>query len=434
MKRAASILLLAAILASGPLALSLSAQTADSLAVPPDVREKVIDTYFRTNGIFNVLFSHYEPITITLIVMLVLTILLVRRYARQTFESQTRLFDAMKLDAVMLFDRDADLRLMNRSARQLLGLDEFVSMQHEYAHYFKLAPSKEIQEVFEQLKRTHHVAEREITFNQGKVLRTLVVKGYPVYSRSRKLDGFLLTMQDISEAIEKDRRVNWTGVAQHVAHQAKTPLSTITLTAQHLELLMEEENLPRGHQFSQYLNRIVNESKKLNNMVHSLTRLANKEQPNCQPYDVNAVLENILNEYRNKTSKNVQLLSNFNPTIPKGMLDIVHFPEAVKNLLENAVRAVGQNEGRIIVTTTKGQWIDRRGEYIEITISDTGSGMSDEIKKKIFRPFATDSQGGTGLGLVIVQKVIEEHNGEITFSSVLDVGTEFHIRIPVARN
>lgn len=410
------------------------AQKAQPFALPDTVRTKIIEDYFSSHSIFQIMSDHYQTISITILILLFLTLLLVRRRARQFNDMLARQFDSMKLDAVMLFDRDGDLKHVNRAARLLLGLDEYVSMQHSYQHYFKLAPSKEIQEVFEQLKRTHHVVEREITFNQVKVLRTLLVKGYPVYSQSRKLEAFILLIQDISEAIEKDRRVNWTGVAQHVAHQAKTPLSTITLTAQHLELLMNEEKLARGHQFVEYLDRIVGESKKLNNMVHSLTRLANKEQPNCQPYDVNTVIENILREYKMKVAKNVQIVSNLNPVIPKGMVDIVHFPEALKNIMDNAVRAIGSQEGRITVTTSKGQWIDRRGEYIELIVSDTGCGMNDEMKKKIFRPFASNSQGGTGLGLVIVQKIIEEHNGEITFNSVLDVGSEFHIRIPVAKN
>lgn len=401
--------------------------------LPDTTKQRIIEQYFESNYLWNILYERYQAISITIIAGMLVTLFIMRKNVRRMNEAIIRQFDAMKLDAVMVFDRDADLKYINRAARLLLGLDEYVSMQHEYKHYFKLAPSKEIMEVFEQLKRTHHVVEREVTFNQGKVLRTLLVKGYPVYSKARLLESFILLTQDISEAIEKDRRVNWTGVAQHVAHQAKTPLSTITLTAQHLELLMSEEKLAKGHQFVEYLDRIVYESKKLNNMVHSLTRLANKEQPNCQPYDVNTVIENILRDYRMRVAKNVQIVSNLNPALAKGLLDIAHFPEAIKNLMENAVRAVGSQDGRITVTTSKGQWIDRRGEYIEITISDTGLGMTDEIKKKIFRPFATNSQGGTGLGLVIVQKIIEEHGGEITFNSVLDVGTEFHIRIPVAK-
>ena len=264
-------------------------------------------------------------------------------------------------------------------------------------------------------------------------MRTLVAKGYPFYTESKRLDGFLFMITDITEAIEKDRRVNWSGVAQHVAHKAKTPLSTITLTAQHIELLLSEALEEPIPEVNKYIDRIVGESKKLNEIVHNLTRLANKEQLNLLPNDVNTILQNITDEYKARVTRNIEIITHFYKSLPRVGIDIAHFPEAVQNLLDNAIRALGNRDGRIIITTAPGQYIDRSGEYVEITIQDTGKGMTDEIKKSIFRPFSTHSQGGTGLGLVIVQKIIQEHNGEITFNSTVGVGTTFQIRLPVTK-
>lgn len=400
--------------------------------VPEPLKQSIIERHFQEHSFLTILWDNYRSETLLLAAALLAALFYMRSHAKNLGRQEQRLLDTLQSNAVIIFDRAADLRMINRAAKQLLGLDDYVTMQEEYKYYLRNAPSPEIIEVFEELRSSRHAIEREVIFNHNKNMRTLVVKGYPLYTESKRLDGFILLIADITEAIEKDRRVNWSGVAQHVAHKAKTPLSTITLTAQHLEMVLSELASPIPDA-TKYLDRIVGESRKLNEIVHNLTRLANKEQLNLLPNDVNMLLQNIADEYRAKVSRNIEIITHFYRSLPRVGIDIAHFPEAVQNLLDNAVRAVGAREGRIIIATAQGQWIDRPGEYVEITIQDTGAGMSDEIKKSIFRPFSTHSQGGTGLGLVIVQKIIQEHNGEITFTSTEGLGTTFQIRLPVTK-
>lgn len=401
--------------------------------VPPEVRNEILQDHFKNTSFVSILWENYRTESLVFAFILVFVILGFRNYSQNVLRQDQRLFDTIQSYAIILFDKSHDLRLMNRAAKQLLALDDFVNMQEEYPYYFKNAPSPEILDLFEELKRTRHTVEREIVFNYQKTMRTLLVTGYPLYTENKRLDGYILVVADITEAIEKDRRINWTGVAQHVAHKAKTPLSTITLTAQHLDMLLTEQVEKPLPDASKYIDRIVNESRKLNEIVHNLTRLANKEQLTLLPNDVNIVLQHIADDFRAKVSRNIEIITHFYRTLPRVGIDIAHFPEAIQNLMDNAVRALGNRDGRIIIATAPGQWIDRQGEYVEITLQDTGGGMSDEIKKSIFRPFSTHSQGGTGLGLVIVQKIIQEHNGEITFTSAVGLGTTFQIRLPVIK-
>ena len=401
--------------------------------VPEEVKQDIIDGYFDTHFSVSILWEHYRTETIILLLAALGFVFGMRNYARSVAKQEQRIFDTLQSNAVIIFDRGSDLRLMNRAAKQLLGLDEFVTMSEDYQYYLRNAPTPEIAEIFEDVRNNRHAVEREVVFNHNKVMRTLIVKAYPHYSESKRLDGFVMIIADITEAIEKDRRVNWSGVAQHVAHKAKTPLSTITLTAQHLEMLLNERESTPAEEVTRYIDRIVGESRKLNEIVHNLTRLANKEQMNLLPNDVNIILQNIADEYRAKQTRNIEIITHFYRSLPKVGIDIAHFPEAVENLLDNAIRAIGTRDGRIIIATAPGQWINRPGEYVEITIQDTGVGMDDEVKKSIFRPFSTHSQGGTGLGLVIVQKIVQEHNGEITFNSSPGLGTTFQLRIPVTK-
>ena len=401
--------------------------------VPVDLQDAIIDEYFEDNWSLTILWQRYRTETLLLLIIGIGFVIGVRNYGRSLSKQQQRVFDSLQSNALIMFDRSADMQMMNRAAKQLLGLDEYVTMTEDYSYYLKNAPSPEILSVFEEVRNSRHAVEREVVFNHNKVMRTLIVKAYPLYTESKRLDGFIMIIADITEAIEKDRRVNWSGVAQHVAHKAKTPLSTITLTAQHLEMLLNESGNSPHEESTKYIDRIVGESRKLNEIVHNLTRLANKEQMNLLPNDVNILLQNISDEYRSKATRNVEVITHFYRNLPKVGIDIAHFPEAVENLMDNAVRAIGSRDGRIIITTAPGQWINRPGEYVEITIQDTGDGMDEEVKRSIFRPFATHSKGGTGLGLVIVQKIIQEHQGEITFNSSPGLGTTFQIRLPVTK-
>jgi nitrogen fixation/metabolism regulation signal transduction histidine kinase len=401
--------------------------------VPEEVRQQIIEDYFEQRFSLGILWEHYRTESIILIVAALGFVIGMRNYARSVARQEQRIYDTFQSNAIIIFDRGSDLRLMNRAATQLLGLDEFVSMAEDYKHYLKNAPSPEIIDVFEEVRDNRHAVEREVVFNHNKVMRTLIVKAYPHYTEGKRLDGFVMIIADITEAIEKDRRVNWSGVAQHVAHKAKTPLSTITLTAQHLEMLLNERETAPSQEVTRYIDRIVGESRKLNEIVHNLTRLANKEQMNLLPNDANIILQNIADEYRSKITRNIEIITHFYKSLPKVGIDIAHFPEVVENLLDNAIRAIGTRDGRIIIATAPGQWINRPGEYVEITIQDTGVGMDDDVKKSIFRPFSTHSKGGTGLGLVIVQKIVQEHNGEITFNSAPGLGTTFQIRLPVTK-
>jgi two-component system, NtrC family, nitrogen regulation sensor histidine kinase NtrY len=421
------------IIALFPISMLAQETAVRSEQIPDDVRQEIMSEYFKDSSIVSILWERYRTESIIALLCLVAVLLGLRNYSNSLARQEQRMFDALQSNAVILFDRASDLRFLNRAAKMLLGLDEYVSMSESYQYYLKNAPSPEILQIFEEVQSSRHAVEREVVFNHGKMMRTFIVKSYPYYSESKRLDGYIMIIADITEAIEKDRRVNWSGVAQHVAHKAKTPLSTITLTAQHLEMLLSERRDGSNDEMTRYLDRIVNESRKLNEIVHNLTRLANKEQMNLLPNDVNILLQNISDEYRDKSTRNVDIITHFYRNLPKVGIDIAHFPEAIGNLLDNAVRAIGSREGRIIIATAPGQWINRPGEYVEITIQDTGTGMDEEVKKGIFRPFSTHSKGGTGLGLVIVQKIIQEHQGEITFNSSPGLGTTFQIRLPVTK-
>ncbi|MDQ2825338.1 MAG: HAMP domain-containing histidine kinase [Verrucomicrobiota bacterium] len=110
--------------------------------------------------------------------------------------------------------------------------------------------------------------------------------------------------------------------------------------------------------------------------------------------------------------------------------DAVQINRAIQNVIINAVQACAEKKGAVTVTCTPKDF------YVDVRIEDNGAGMAAEQTSKIFDPYFTTKQGksGTGLGLYITKKVVEDHNGSIKVDSTLDVGTTFLIRLPLLNN
>ena len=112
-------------------------------------------------------------------------------------------------------------------------------------------------------------------------------------------------------------------------------------------------------------------------------------------------------------------------SVPLVMIDAQQIKQVLFNLMHNAVSAL-EGEGKLVVTT------ENQGRYFEVHIADTGRGIPEDLKEKIFTPFFTTKSAGTGLGLPIVKKIVDDHEGSISFHSTVGEGTTFVLRLPIS--
>ena len=106
------------------------------------------------------------------------------------------------------------------------------------------------------------------------------------------------------------------------------------------------------------------------------------------------------------------------------MMDKIHINQAILNIIQNAIHAMS-NGGTLTLT------VKNDGDYVLFSVEDTGCGIAEENLAKIFEPYFTTKETGTGLGLTNVYKIVKEHNGDISVESKVGVGTTFNIRLPV---
>jgi len=213
-------------------------------------------------------------------------------------------------------------------------------------------------------------------------------------------------------------------LAAGVAHEINNPMTGILTNA---SLLLED--LPPDDPRREDLQTIVNETIRCRRIVKGLLDFARQSTPEKKKLSVNKILRNSLQLLRNQASfRNIEIVENLDPYLPDISADPNQLQQVFVNILINASEAMG-GSGRIEITTRRA---DRSGEKIEILISDTGPGIPPEVMSKLFDPFYTTKNTGTGLGLAVSYGIIQSHGGTIEVRSEPGQGATFIIRLPTA--
>ena len=171
----------------------------------------------------------------------------------------------------------------------------------------------------------------------------------------------------------------------------------------------------------------------IQNLTKSFLKFANLEKPNFQPVDSAEVIDDLLMDYLSYFDGQIQLEKNYGNDLPYAKADESQLKTALKNILENSINAF-ENIGTIQIKTELAQKLHKDNStysYIIIEIVDNAKGISPENLSKVFEPYFTNSEEGTGFGLTITKKIIEDHQGFIDIHSKLGMGTTVSVWIPV---
>lgn len=184
------------------------------------------------------------------------------------------------------------------------------------------------------------------------------------------------------------------------------------------------------------LNESIEGLDRISSIVLSVKKFAHPEVDTLTSVDVNAEIKNTITVSRNEWKYNAELVTNFTDNIPHFMCIASDFNQIILNLIVNAAHAIqkkckgSNNKGIITIATSYDK------HFICISVADNGSGIDDKIKGKIFNPFFTTKEvgKGTGMGLAIVLKLVEKHQGKIWFESKEGEGTIFYVQFPLTKN
>jgi len=337
---------------------------------------------------------------------------------------------------VLAVDLKGRVTLCNRAAEEILGFktDEILGK-----HYTKIMGKK----VNRELTPLHTLKAKVSHLNEEKKIVSKIGRKIPlVFSTSLLTDsegnyqGAVEVFFDVTRTKELEQEVTRVKtlaalgeMAATVAHEVRNPLGGIAGFAALLERDLEPDD-PRRR----LVNKITEGVEILNRLVINLLNYTKAVKLNPQKLDFIKFLNDTLNFFQmdlSSTTENVSIRKHFPEEEIKCCIDPEQFRQVVLNILRNSVQALPEG-GRIDVYSELLH-LDREDQVI-LKVADNGEGMSPDTQKKLFTPFFTTKDGGTGLGLPTVKKIVEAHKGNVEIESELESGTTVRVSFPRREN
>jgi len=308
----------------------------------------------------------------------------------------------------------------------------------------------EVAEVLDRLiKRSHRMgsASGEIEVNgvsgTMNLLATVALLEIPAATERtrREHQGYVLVLENATELLRAQKQSAWKEVARRVAHEIKNPLTPISLSAEqirrHIDRLAQaiagpeanarESQTPEPPSIAviRRCSEVITSSvESMRSLVDQFAALAEFPAARPKPADLNTIVENSLALFAGGM-QTISIVRKMSPKLPLVMADPEALKRALGNLIDNAAEAMQQSLFRELRISTD---LLENG-MVELTIADTGSGLTDEMRERLFLPYFSTKQRGTGLGLAIAAKIIQEHQGTIRAEKNEPAGAKFIVEL-----
>lgn len=223
----------------------------------------------------------------------------------------------------------------------------------------------------------------------------------------------------------KDRLAFLGSLASGLAHEIKNPLSTMTITLGLLHEEFEGGETPRDRRVLRKIELLEGEVGRLEKIVHDFLQFAGGHVVRPRLMDVNDWMAELLDFFEPScTESGVRLQRQLSRNLPQVLVDRDLMKQAMLNLLANAKQAMP--EGGTLRVRTRST-----GDRVKIQVADTGAGIPADVLRRIFDPYFTTREHGTGLGLPTVRRILAEHGGEVSVETRIGKGTAFTLTLPV---
>ncbi len=245
--------------------------------------------------------------------------------------------------------------------------------------------------------------------------------------------GYVLSFEDVSEVLRAQKQSTWKEVARRVAHEIKNPLTPISLNAElirrhidRLEPLLAQSKVdsPSPAVIRRSTEVIGSAVETMRALVDQFSTLAEFPAAQPRPADLNTIVDNALALFTGRLGS-IRLRRRLAPHLQLALADPESLKRAITNLIDNAAEAMHDSLLRELTVQTRA--LDNG--HLELTVADTGTGLTDEMRERLFLPYFSTKQRGTGLGLAIAAKIIQEHGGSIRAEKNQPVGARFIVEL-----
>jgi two-component system nitrogen regulation sensor histidine kinase NtrY len=325
---------------------------------------------------------------------------------------------------VISVDPSGKVTTWNKAAEQMLGVTAEAALGRDHEEVFRRNPLQLFRDIIESVKGQESV-EREINIRLPDQILTVFVAAATLRDDEGKILGVMIFLEDITQIQKVQRMEAWREVARRIAHEIKNPLTPIQLSAERLRKRYAKLLEGNGAILEKCTATIIQQVDELKTLVNEFSQFARLPTARLTPNDLNEIVQEALFLF---IEGHKEVHFEFRPgAIPPLGLDREQVKRALINLLDNAVTAV-EGKGEIKIVTS----LDRSRGMVYLEVADDGCGLAPEVRARIFEPyFSTKQKNGTGLGLTIVNQIVEDHQGYIRVRPNEPRGTKFVIELPL---
>lgn len=241
------------------------------------------------------------------------------------------------------------------------------------------------------------------------------------------IDGFNAMIKSLKrhqqEIAELSKKAAWAEMAQRIAHEIKNPLTPIQLSAEHLLRVYEDRREDFDRAIKESVSYIITEVENLRKIAQEFLELSKVASLKKESFDLKDVVAEVISPYKKMLSERIRFREVYEGPCFSLLADKSRIKIAFRNIFVNAIEAI-RGKGTVEIRLTG----ERKGLMLQVR--DSGQGMEKEVLDKIFDPYFSTKDVGTGLGLPIAKKVIEDHGGSIRVESEIGQGTVITIRLP----
>lgn len=344
--------------------------------------------------------------------------------ARELSEQRRQFLETLLAElsaGVVRIDQDGVINLANRSARSLLDRDDITG-------HLLSDVSPELARIARQTIDTGEAIDASVNLDGARGTRHIRLKV------TEDADGgFVLTFDDASRLVSAQRQLAWRDVARRIAHEIRNPLTPIQLSTERLRRRYSDKIDDEDGVFQRCLDTISRQVSDLGRMVTEFSDFARMPKPRPSQFRITPLLEDIC--FAQKVVN-----PDFEITVASeiGDLEILGderlLAQAFGNIVKNAAQALSSRPQTDEATGQVRVHIQKHGNSeVLIRITDNGPGFPDDVREKLLEPYVTTREGGAGLGLAIVNRIIMDHGGDIILSARADgkKGAEVGVTLPI---
>jgi two-component system nitrogen regulation sensor histidine kinase NtrY len=335
---------------------------------------------------------------------------------RDDLMESNRLFDSVLssvTSGVVGLDAVGRVAFMNPSATRLLSV-----AQGEAAATELSVAVPEFGPLFERLRREGRaVVQEQINLVRGGSQESLLVRMAPRTGTDGTLDGYVVAFDDVTDLVSAQRMAAWGDVARRIAHEIKNPLTPIQLSAERIKRKFSGE-VKESDKLEQMTDVIVRQTNDLRRIVDEFSKFARMPEPQLAQSDLTRLIRDAVT-LQEAGQPGVAISVDLPDDPVLADMDDTMIGQALNNLIKNAGEAIEtlQDTGAEVAPQIRVE-LTQTPLQARITISDNGIGLPED-RARLFEPYVTTRDKGTGLGLPIVRKIIEEHGGTLSLTDAV---------------